>query len=239
MAYTIDWQAGTDDHCIEVDLVATTAQALEPHSPEAIASPIVDLVNLAARGGLSGSQRPPQDARARVVSHTVQPPRVQWRLEVEGLTPNLLANVEGALNFFDAEIAALDRVSITAPPTMLAARANPPESHFSPLPFSFVDDREEYQSLQIEIRFPEAVSAETAERVEVEAFGMWVCAASMGTFCDETKVYLGENRYADDYIVLELEELILPEPDAIDSLINTLSWAHHHIQPISSVELYD
>ena len=36
--------------------------------------------------------------------------------------------------------------------------------------------------------------------IEVEAFGMWVCAASAGTFCDETvgpdvlKVYLGENR---------------------------------------------
>ena len=243
MPFTSSWSTGSDEHTIEVEVLVSSEADLGLHTPRAALSPIVDLVNLAACGGLSGSHYDPQDATARVVAHDITGRRVRWVLDVGGVAPTILKNVEGALLYFDRAIARIDVASVLASPTMVDARGYGPQRFFPP-PFRFTDDRQNYRSLDVEIAF-EGATKEMIDRVEMEAFGIWVCAASAGCFCDNEfppqlcKVYLGDNRHGQDAIILGLDEMILPEPMAADSLVNTFTWAHHNIARISSVDFYD
>jgi len=45
--------------------------------------------------------------------------------------------------------------------------------------------------------------------------------------------------YSDDALVLSLEDSMVPEPIGIDTLLNTLAWAHAHIVPIAHVEVFE
>ncbi|MER9300050.1 hypothetical protein NKI38_26660 [Mesorhizobium sp. M0621] len=244
MPFVTTWGVGTDEWTIDVQVTVASEEELQRHPPTAILSPIVDLANLAACGGLSGSKNDPQFAEAQILTQNIVAQRVQWVLKVRGVALSILKNVEGALLYFDSAIARVQSASIQAPAAYLSAKDQLPQRFFVPPPFQFVDDRQEFRSLVVEIAF-EQTPRELMDRVEMEAFGIWICAASAGCFCDNyfppqiCKVYLGDHRYSRDSLILGLDEMILPEPVAIDSLINTLTWSHYKITKISSVELYD
>ncbi len=236
----IQWQPGGEG---ELHISALMSEI--PTLPDnAILSPIVDLAALAARGGMTSAGLDPRHAQCRVHHASRSGKTLNWQLQFDGLSPVFVDAIEGALEFTIHAISPLLSATVTAPRSMLPLRGTQNIERVA-TPFQLIDDRQLFQGgFEIDIK-TQGCDEQTLEQLEEQAFGSWFTAGSGGSFCDKgftpdvVRFYLEDPQVSPNRLTIGLDDSVIPEPSAANSLINTLVWAHHHITPIAVVELYE
>jgi hypothetical protein len=245
--YQTHWKPSPNTGILSVTASVADVAMLVGADPQAIFSPIADLADLGAHGGLSFAGHDPATALAKVISSRIVGGDVEWVLEIAGVASRALGLVEGAMAFFDAKLAALAKVAVTVPADLLRRRNSDEGGYHQPLPFALTDERQHQgRAYNIELQFSAAQPPEIFDRIE-EAFWSWFSAASCGCFSDATyppelsHIYLDldDIRYHPNYAIIPIEEALLAEPDSTASLVNVFQWVHRHVVPLASVDFYD
>lgn len=245
MTYRITWQISADPHALRVAL--TSLPSASPVDP-VIVAPLVKFAELGAHGGLSGRQYDPALAQVVVQSSVVRSrTQAECQFSLRNISPDAVQMLTGAIAYIDAKIAPLANVLVECPRSMIQANTEPGSGYYRPVPFTVVDERTfQSRGFELQLEFVNPIPEILMEQVEYEAYGYWVSAVNVGCFASPAlpaevcaAIPAGDPIIADRSMILALEEAVVTETDASDSLINVLQWVHAHIAPLSRVELYE
>ncbi|HEY3500244.1 MAG TPA: hypothetical protein VGK73_36385 [Polyangiaceae bacterium] len=223
---------------------ADPAAALQLPSADVMGA-FVKFAELGARGGFAGRRHDPANSSIELQASSLSARGVACEYGLLNVAPESVRALLGALSFIDAKVVPLRDVAVSAPASWIGAETSP-GGHFSPTQFPFTDERTFTSSgYNIDLRFFDAPSPGVLDQVET-AFGTWFSGANVGCFSGPqvtaalAHVYMDDDpRVGDDFTSIELDEVLLAEPDATDALVNVLHWVHRHVAPLYDVTLYE